>query len=152
MLIRPKHIHNFYLLHAYIASLLHVFIQVLYHFKSFFWTNLLTRCPVPVHVFCLSLVSEKVTHEKSSKKFQKFTKIISRRRAQEPEGQPRGATRGSKRPPTQPRWGPRLGGAPSPRVAPGTDLLPYLFLRPRNAKSATLFQKLDPRHRHHQKP
>ena len=80
MLIRPKRIHNFCLCHAYIAPLLHVLLSLLYHFKSFFWTNLLTRCLVPVPVFCMFLVSEKLHRKSSRKKSRKCLKIISRRK------------------------------------------------------------------------
>ena len=77
MLIRPKRIHNFCLCHAYIAPLLHVLIQLLYHFESFFWTNLLTRCPVPVPVFCMFLVSEKLHRKNSRKKSRKSSSDAS---------------------------------------------------------------------------
>ena len=109
-MIRPKRIHNFCLCHAYIAPLLHVLLSLLYHFNSFFWTNLLTRCPVPVPVFCMFLVSEKLHWKKSQKKSRKSLKIISRRKKP-------GARRPA--PEAQQGEGAALGRGPGPTRARG---------------------------------
>ena len=65
MLIRLKRIYNFCLFHAYYMSLPHAFIMFLYHFGMIYGTNLLTRYPVPVPVFCCLFVSEKLVGEVS---------------------------------------------------------------------------------------
>src|SRR4051812_41596988 len=50
MLIRPKRIYNFFLLHACFVLLCHVLDELSYTFDHI-WTNLLTQCtPVPVPV------------------------------------------------------------------------------------------------------
>src|SRR3954468_17950223 len=57
MLIRPKCIYNFCLLHAYFVCLCHVLDELSYTFDHI-WTNLLTQCtPVPVSVFCCFSIS-----------------------------------------------------------------------------------------------
>ena len=118
MLIRPKRIHNFCLFHAYIAPLLHVLLQLLYHFESFFWTNLLTRCPVPVPVFCMFLVSEKLHRKSPRKKSEKFQKLFCDGRSQEPEAQLRRPNRGELRPPGVAHGPPAPGGGVQPSEVP----------------------------------
>src|SRR4051812_17331399 len=52
MLIRPKRIYNFCLLHACFVRLCHVLLELSYTFDHI-WTNLLTQCTqLPVQVFC----------------------------------------------------------------------------------------------------
>src|ERR1043165_9148292 len=52
MLIRPKRIYNFCLLHACFVWLCHVLFELLYTFEPI-WTNLLTQCTqLSVPVFC----------------------------------------------------------------------------------------------------
>ena len=60
MLIRLWRIYNFWLFHAAILSFLYIFIIILHHFILFLWTNILIQCPVPVAVFCLFLVLQKI--------------------------------------------------------------------------------------------
>ena len=59
----------------------------LYHFGMIYGTNLLTRCPVSVPVFCMFFVSEKLHRKVCRKKLRKFQKLFFIRRAPEPEGQ-----------------------------------------------------------------
>src|ERR1041385_2518491 len=57
MLIRPKHIYNFCLLHACIVCLCHVLLELSYTFEHI-WPNLLTQCTqLPVVVFCCFCIS-----------------------------------------------------------------------------------------------
>src|SRR3954467_4126056 len=57
MLIRPKRIYNFYLLHACFVLLCHVFLELSYTFEPI-WTNLLTQCTqLPVSFFCCFCIS-----------------------------------------------------------------------------------------------
>ena len=72
MQIRLKRIYNFLLFHACYISLPHVFIMFLYHFGIFYGTNLLTRCPVPVHVFCYLFVSEKLVGKVSPNRLKNY--------------------------------------------------------------------------------
>ena len=59
-MIRVKRIYNFLLFHACFTSIPHVCTLLLYHFKAFYLTNLLTRCPVPLPCFCDAFVAEKL--------------------------------------------------------------------------------------------
>src|SRR3954465_4426049 len=55
MLIRPKCIYNFCLLHACFVWLCHVLVELYYTFEPI-WTNLLTQCTqLPASVFLLFL-------------------------------------------------------------------------------------------------
>src|SRR3954464_720810 len=57
MLIRPKRIYNFCLLHACFVLLCHVFLELSYTFEHI-WTNLLTQCTqLRVAVFCYFCIS-----------------------------------------------------------------------------------------------
>src|SRR3954463_3634016 len=57
MLIRPKRIYNFCLLHACFVWLCHVLLELSYTFEPI-WTNLLTQCTqLPVVVFCCFCIS-----------------------------------------------------------------------------------------------
>ena len=59
MLIRLQRIYNFCLFHAVILSFLDVLPSFYSNFISFFVTNLLTQCPVPVVFFFLFLLRRK---------------------------------------------------------------------------------------------
>ena len=57
LLIRPKRIYNFCLLHACFVWLCHALLELSYTFKHI-WTNLLTQCTqLPVSVFCCFCIS-----------------------------------------------------------------------------------------------
>ena len=64
MLIRLQRIYNFLLFHAIILSILDTLYAFLCYFTSFFGTNLLTQCPVPVAIFCLFLPFQKIIIKK----------------------------------------------------------------------------------------
>jgi hypothetical protein len=49
------------LFHAIIVSILDVLYAIICHYISFFGTNLLTQCPVPVVVFCLFFTSQNIS-------------------------------------------------------------------------------------------
>src|SRR3954466_812444 len=58
MLIRPKCIYNFCLLHACFVRLCHVLLELSYTFEHI-WTNLLNQCTqLLVHVFCCFCISD----------------------------------------------------------------------------------------------
>src|SRR3954468_24531122 len=70
MLIRPKRIYNFFLLHACFGSYCYAFDALSYNFDHI-WTNLLTQCTsVPVPIFCCFCISGFLTI-KSAPKIQK---------------------------------------------------------------------------------
>ena len=56
---------SFLIFHAHIISFVTCFICILLHLFTFSWTNLLTRCPVPVSYFLQFFISEKL-HRKYS--------------------------------------------------------------------------------------
>src|ERR1043165_7089146 len=71
MLVRPKRIYNFCLLHACFVGLCHVFLELLYTFGPI-WTNLLTQCTqLPVPVFCCFCFFRFSGYLKCPKKFRK---------------------------------------------------------------------------------
>src|SRR3954468_10164870 len=77
MLIRPKRIYNFCLLHACFVGLCHVLLELLYTFEPI-WTNLLTQCTqLPVPVFCCFCISGfpaiKSAHKNSEKNILKIS-------------------------------------------------------------------------------
>src|SRR3954468_21699323 len=77
MLIRPKHIYNFFLLHECLVCYFYVLYTISYTFDHI-WTNLLTQCtPVLVPVFrCFSISG--FPHIKSAPKIpEKYNKKIS---------------------------------------------------------------------------
>ena len=57
-MIRVERINNFLLFHAYFTSMPHVSTILFYRFEAFYWTKLLTRCPMPVPCFCPVFVAE----------------------------------------------------------------------------------------------
>ena len=79
--------------YATLISLLHICIMIFYHFTSFFWTNLLTPCQVPVcflHVFDIAGNHRKISRKNSGKITMKnnFSRLT-----QEDKGGARRATR-----------------------------------------------------------
>ena len=92
----------------------------LYHFGMIYGTNLLTRCPVPVPVFCCLFVSEKLFCEVSLNALKIYGNYFQAERSPEPKGrleggQPPGATQA--RPRGRLRLGPTWRPASSPRDA-----------------------------------
>ena len=59
-------------------------------------TNLLTRCPVSVPVFCYLFVSEKLFCEVSRIALKIYRNYFQYETRTEPEGQPEGSPRGSR--------------------------------------------------------
>src|SRR3954467_12448243 len=102
MLIRPKRIYNFCLLHAYFVSYCYDLDKLSYTFDHI-WTNLLTQCTlVPVPVFCCFSISG-FPHIKSAPKIRqksdknkRFGSFGNHR-----EG-PEGTHQGPRRPPGAP--------------------------------------------------
>ena len=65
MLIRLQRIYNLWSIHVVILSFLGVLQSFYSNFISFFGTNLLTQCPVPVVVFCLFFTSHEINIKRS---------------------------------------------------------------------------------------
>src|SRR3954471_6578153 len=98
MLIRPKRIYNFCLLHAWFVRLCHVLDELSYSFDHI-WTNLLTQCtPVPVSVFCYFCISGFPIIKSAQKISGKIYKKQRSRGFLTPEGG------GSEGPHLVPRW------------------------------------------------
>ena len=122
MLIRLRRIYNFLCSMLNYIVLSHIFIMFLYHFGMIYGTNLLTRCLVPVPIFCCLFVSEKLFWEVSRIALIIYGNYFQYETKTEPEVQLEGRHRGSKchlaTAPPWPRMGPTWGPCPSPRVAP----------------------------------
>ena len=76
MLIRLQRIYNFLLFHAVILSFLDVLKSFYSNFISFFGTNLLTQCLVPVAVFCLFFTSQKINTKQSPNAIKFYRELI----------------------------------------------------------------------------
>ena len=87
MLIRPKHIYIFCLLHACFVLLCHVLLELSYNFEHI-WTNLLTQCTqLPVPVFCCFCISGFPTIKSAPKIPEKLYKKSAQRNLPEsPKG------------------------------------------------------------------
>ena len=96
MLIRLQRIYNFLLFHAVILSFLDVLQSFYSNFISFFGTNLLTQCPVPVDVFCLFFTSQEINIKRSPNTTKLFVEFLwTRRHPIGPEKHLGGAPRGA---------------------------------------------------------
>ena len=103
-----------------------------------------SSCFLPVFGF------RKVTQESSSEKSENYRNSFSPEEPRSQKGRPNGATQGLGRPCARVGVDPRRGPAPSPRIPPYAADFPYLYLRRETAETRIVFQKKDPRHRHHQ--
>src|ERR1041385_6578324 len=110
MLIRPKHIYNFCLLHACIVCLCHVLLELSYTFEHI-WNNLLTQCTqLPVVVFCCFCISGFPAIKSAPKNPGKSDKKSATRKLLKTPKEGRGATTGTlegslARPHPRPRQG-----------------------------------------------
>ena len=89
-MIRLRLIYNFLCSMLDYISMLHVFIMFLYHFDMIYGTNLLTRCPVSVPVFCCLFVSEKLFWEVTRNALKIYGIYFQAETKTEPEGRPEG--------------------------------------------------------------
>src|SRR3954468_6039299 len=105
MLICPKRIYNFCLLHAFFVCYCYDIDELPYTFDHI-WTNLLTQCtPVPVPVFCCFSISGSPI----LKVLQKFGKNPIKISVQEASGITKGGQRGPTRAPGTLQASPRVG-------------------------------------------
>src|SRR3954465_13541752 len=95
MLIGPKRIYNFWLLHACFVWLCHVLLELSYTFEHI-WTNILTQCTqLPVDVFCCFCISGFPAIKSAQKILEKLYKKSATRKLPESPRQRRGATTGT---------------------------------------------------------
>src|SRR3954463_15963179 len=95
MLIRPKRIYNFCLLHACFVRLCHVLLELSYTFEHI-WTNLLTQCiQLSVPIFCCFCISSFSAIKSAPKIPKKLYKKSATRKLPESPRQWRGATTGT---------------------------------------------------------
>ena len=92
------------------------------NFISFFGTNLLTQCPVPVAVFCLFFTSEEININRSPNTAKLFEDFFDQKTSYGLEKRLGGAPRGAQ--PTRARQEAQAcpGGLCPPRVPPGPPL------------------------------
>ena len=133
MLIRLQRIYNLWSIHAVLLSFLDVLQSFYSNFISFFGTNLLTQCPVPVAVFCLHFTSQKINIKWSPNTAKLFVDFYGPKGTEWAIAAPRGAPRGAQ--PTRARLGPqaRPGGLCPPRWPPALPLYPInsqIFQKP----------------------
>ena len=105
-------------------SVPHVFTMFSYHFAMIYGTNLLTRCPVPVPVFCCLFFSEKLFREVARIALIIYGNYFQYETKTEPEGQQEGRHRA----PDAPGRAPPLGRTWGPPGAPVHSLAPPLRL------------------------
>src|SRR3954463_14329972 len=119
MLICPKRIYNFCLLHACFVRLRHVLLELSYTFEHI-WTNLLTQCTqLPVAVFCCFCISGFPAIKSAPENPEKSDKKSATRKLPESPKQRRGPPPGSQ----EGRWrGPLPRG--SPRCPPPPKFSP----------------------------
>src|SRR3954463_1275245 len=111
MLIHPKRIYNFCLLHAYFVWLCHVFLKLPYTFEHI-WTNLLTQCTqLPVVVFCCFCISGFPAIKSAPKIPEKLDKKSALRKLPERSREGRGPPPGDQKGPWR---GATLGRARGP--------------------------------------
>ena len=95
----PTYLQFFMFMLDYI-SVTHVFTMFSYHFGIIYGTNLLTRCPVPVPVFCCLFVSEKLFGEVFSESVGNLCELFSRGNKDRARRKPTGGPTGTRRPPS----------------------------------------------------
>ena len=140
--------------HAHIISFVTCFICILLYLFMFSWTNLLTRCLVPVSCFLLFFVSE-ILHRKYSRNCtgRKTPDLILSSRTWTPKERWRGATRLPHNLAAWPHlpareqvvWGPRRapGVRPPPIYTPSLENPKYPIIIPRKVPSPLSSSTLD---------
>ena len=104
MLIRLQLIYNLLSIHAIILSFLDVLQSFYSNFISFFGTNLLTQCLVPVAIFCLFFTSQKINIKRSPNTAKLYGDFFGLEGTQWARAAPGGCPEGAQ--PTRARQGP----------------------------------------------
>ena len=152
MLIRPKRIYNFCLLHACFGWYCYAFDTLSYTFDHI-WTNLLTQCTsVPVPVFCCLFVPG-FPHIKIARKIQEksYKKLALRKLRESPKEDLGGPTCCPGGQGARPPLG-RAGGAPGSLVAPLAAPLRLYILRDAKTLKTEPFFMISPLFRRHSAP
>ena len=152
MLICVKRIYNFWVIHANFVMLSHVSIIISHHFYAFWWTNLLTRCPVLVFCFCPFRISESAPQEISSELPGNLRRFLCEELHLKTKGEPQGPPTGCRRPPAATLLGPAGGARPCSWGTPSAPSDAYKI--PKNLKTSRrpLFSRNSTPTRRHQKP
>src|SRR3954468_5198777 len=142
MLIRPKRIYNFCLLHASFGRYCYEIYTLPYTFDHI-WTNLLTQCTlVPVSVFCCFCISGFSITKTTRKIPEKIYKKSAFRNLPGPRRRAGGGPPGLQ----APWWrGPppgRAGGRLAPQVSSDVTPWPIFNTRPETLEMGTLFRDL----------
>ena len=142
MLIRPKRIYNFCLLHATFGWYCYDIHTLPYTFDHI-WTNLLIQCtPVPVSVFgcfCISGFHITRTVRKNPEKLYKKSAFQNLPCARSTPG---GGAPGPQAPWRRAPPGPRRGGAWAPQASADAPLWHIFNTRPKTLEDGTLFRVL----------
>src|SRR3989337_1815888 len=93
-------------MHAVILSFLDVLQSFYSNFISFFGTNLLTLCQVPVAIFCMFFTSQEINTNQSPNAAKLFVDFLDQKTSNGPKKRLGGVLRGEHNPPGR-AWGPR---------------------------------------------
>ena len=113
-LIRLQRVYNFLLFHAVTLAFLDILQSFYSNFISFFGTNLLTKCPVPVAVFLLVFYFTEYQYQTDSKRNKTFWRILWTRRHNMGQRSTRGEARGGHNPPGRAQEPKRAHGGCAP--------------------------------------
>src|SRR3954467_9357295 len=142
MLIRPKRIYNFCLLHASFGRYCYDIYTLPYTFDHI-WTNLLTQCtPVPVSVFCCFCISGFPITKTARKIPEKLYKKSAFQKLPGTRSRAGGGHQGSRRPGGAAPLLAAPGGAWAPQVSADAPLWPIFNTRPETLETGTLFRDL----------
>ena len=89
-----------------------------HHFYAFCWTNLLTRCPVPVPCFCCFCISGNHVCKYSRNWTKIYGDFLCEIRHMKTKGEPKGPPTGRRRPLPRPIGDPWVGPAPARGASP----------------------------------
>ena len=113
----------------------------LYHFGMIYRTNLLTRCPVPISVFCYLFVSEKLFSQVSRNQLEIYVNYFHEETRTEPGGRLQGGPTRARCPQARPTPWPRLGPTWCPPTSSRAALSPINSFRHGNPRYPIIFYR-----------
>ena len=140
------------MIHVNFVMLSHVPIITSHHFYAFYWTNLLTRCPVPVPCFCYFCISENHFWKYSRNWTKIYGDFLCEIRHPKTKGEPKGPPTGRRRPPAVAQRGPAGGTRPCPWGTPSAPSDAYKLTLNLKTSGRPLFSTEDIPMRRHLKP